>query len=565
MTARGERPAPSDPAADATARRLWGGGAQYNRLACGALVVLLGVVYLTTLYPGVASGDSAELQYMCPLLGVCHPPGYAIEVVVGKLFSLLPIGPNIAWRINFMQSICGIVGGLALYGAIRRLTGQILPALVGATTLAFSTIYWSHSVAAEVYVFYGMFLLLGIYTAVRFLASDKARWLYLTALFLGICIGSRPSELFVLPALAGLWLGMRGRARLSPLRIGLSVLVAVLPFVFTVCFYVAREDPRLLHARDDALRDRILGLGTPFPERPLAERLREAFVYSTGLGASQREKFTRFSLDQLAWDAKKYGWLLSGGGAFHDRFPRRDPRVDFDGYLLWREQGQGTSVGALGLLLALAGLWAWRWQRGGLLLGLGLFLGNLVFYFCMHPVDNLQFTIPGLAGLAVLVGLGAARRPAGRDRRWSLVYPLACFVVPVFLLVTNYRYVDPMTPETREHLELGQLVKETPLPNNPVIIGTYSRVHTLRCLYWIDAGRTDVRVLIYRERFEGDELLRLVRTLRQRGYAVLFSSEAITKEDRKRVLAGWTPRELVDVGLFWAYPRGPGARHWLGE
>src|SRR4030042_6721927 len=114
----------------------------HNKAAIGALILLLGAVYLSTLLPGVSSGDSAELQYASAFLAVCHSPGYQIEVTFGKLFSLLPIGPSIAWRVNFMMAVFGTIGCLGLYGAVRRICGFVIPAIVAAQTLAFRSIYW---------------------------------------------------------------------------------------------------------------------------------------------------------------------------------------------------------------------------------------------------------------------------------------------------------------------------------------------------------------------------------------------------------------------------------------
>lgn len=529
------------------------GGSRGTRAARAAwilLVVLLGGVYLGTLYPGVRRGDSAEIQVMSALVGICHPPGYALQVVFGKLFSMLPIGPSVAWRINLMQAVCGVVGALTLYGAVRRLTGQILPGLVAALTLAFSTVYWMHSVIAEVYVFHGMFLLLGVYTAVRFVTSDKAAWLYVTALLLGVCVGSRPSELFILPALVGLWLGYRRRARLSSARIGLAVLLAVLPFVFTVCFYMIREDPARLHARDDALRDEILELGTPFPELPFSERLREAVSYSVGLKAAGQADFTAFSWERVGWDLNKYAWLLSGAGAFGDRFSENQTRSDPLVAFRQREQGRGTAVGALGLLLALVGVTRGRRHAGALLLGVMMFLGNLVYYLYMHPVDNLHFTIPGLTGLAVLIGLGATMQANARSARRSFAYQTACLAAPAFLLVTNFGVVDFRTPEFRRHLALAEAVRQTALPERPAIVAMYSRAQRLRYLYWIDAAQTDVRVIIFRERFSGEELRRLVGGLHDRGFTPLISAGVVGRDPSNRMLVSRTPPELAAVGLF---------------
>jgi len=541
-------------------------GARGSRAAWILLAIVLGGVYLATLYPGVRLGDSAEIPLMSALLGVCHPPGYALEVVFGKLFSMLPFGPSVAWRINLMQAVCGVVGALALHGTVRRLTGQILPGLVAALTLAFSSIYWMHSIVAEVYVFYGMFLLLGIYTAVRFLMSDRGGWLYLSALLSGVCVGGRLSEVLILPALVGLWLGFRRRVRLSPRRIATALLLAVLPFVFTICFYMVRERPALLHARDDALRDEILEVGPSFSELSFGGQLWEAVCYSAGLRGAGRADFTAFSWERVGWDLNKYAWLLSGLGTLGDRFSEAEvaasPLVAFR----QREQGRGTSIGVLGVLLAVLGIARRRRQRGAVLLGVGLFVGNLVYYLYMHPVDNLHFTLPGLAGLAVLIGLGVSTRStvgstgSAKPRRRSLVYQLACLVVPGFLLLSNFTVVDFRTPIERERVELGALVRQTPLPDNSAIIAAYWRAQRLRCFYWVDGNRTDVRVLVFRERFGEEELRRMISGLRNRGYTVLVSAEVIGRETTKQMFAQWTPPELIRVGLFLALPGDAGGR-----
>ena len=528
-----------------------------NRLAVAGLAATVGWAYMCRLYPGLAAGDSAELQAVCPLLGVCHPPGYALEVVAGKLFSLLPIGPNLAWRINFMQAVSGVVGCLALYAALRRLTGQILPALIGAATLAFSVIYWLHATVAEVYVFHAMFLLLAMYAAVRFLHSDRFGWLLLTALLLGICIGGRPPELLVLPGFVGLALGYRRQVRLRPVRLLTCLPVALLPFVFSVGFVLVRQDPRSPHARDDALRDEILGLAVPAERQAPAQRISAALRYCLGLEAAGGEDFTVFSWQRLAWDLNKYAWLLSGWGARGWRFSeaeiRADPLVEFRA----AEQGRGTSIGALGVLLAVIGVSRWRRQYPAVLLGLGLFLGNLVYYLYVHPKDNLDFTIPGTIGLATLVGLGTSARPDGRAGGRVPGYQLACLAVPAFLLATNWRFIEPLPREAQQPWELADAVKQAPLPERAVIVATYWRAHTLRYLYWVEAGRRDVHVLIHRERFRGTELYRLVSELRRRGHTVLLSTEAIRNDQRRRLLASWTPRELVAAGFFRAYPPDP--------
>jgi len=253
-----------------------------HALAVGGLLALPGGVYLLTLAPGVGRGDSAELQYMSPLLGICHPPGYVTEVLCGRLFSLLPIGANVAWRINLLMAVCGTLGCLALYGTVRRITGRVLPALAAATTLGFSSIWWSHSLLAEAYVFYGSLLLAAVYCLTRLVETNGARWLCLTALALGICLTGRPSELFVMPGFVGLWAATRAKVRFNARRLAAGAALLVLPLAFSVGYITWRENPRLLHARDDALRQQILAARSPHP-RSTPQRLGQALYYALGL------------------------------------------------------------------------------------------------------------------------------------------------------------------------------------------------------------------------------------------------------------------------------------------
>ena len=59
--------------------------------ACFALTVSLSV-YLFTLAPTITFGDSGELATAAYTLGVAHPPGYPLWLILAKLFSFIPIG-----------------------------------------------------------------------------------------------------------------------------------------------------------------------------------------------------------------------------------------------------------------------------------------------------------------------------------------------------------------------------------------------------------------------------------------------------------------------------------------
>ena len=466
------------------------------------LAAFLLAVYLMTLHPGVGRGDTAELQFNSAVLGVCHRPGYAIEVSVGRLFSALPFGPNVAWRINLLMTLCGVAGCLALYGTVRRITGSVLGGCIAAATLGLSSVFWPHSVMAEVYVFYSMFLLAGLWTTVRFVQSDKAAWLYATAFLLGVCVGDRASELFVLAGFAGACLAFRKRVRIGPRRTLLAALLFVLPFCYSVGFFLMRHVPSNLHARDRAFRDTVV------PNKPgevgpaelgdmtYLDRFGHAVQYC--LGVKWVEK-TGITAEQVKYDLAKYGWMMSGRYHFTAAEARRHAPLEV--------QRSGSSLGLIGVAAALLGLIRWRKHYGWLILAVGMVVGNLLFYLWHHAPDNLTFTIPSLAGWCMLVGLGVSG-PPGRtaQKRWPSVARPAWLIVPGLLLILNWPLVRANQNQQSRYVEYCKRVAEADFPVGTIIIDRYWQVTAWRYVLFVEAGRTDMRVLIPDDK--GPELIK---------------------------------------------------------
>jgi len=119
-----------------------------------ALVFLL---YLITLAPSTAMWDTSEYIAAAYTFGLPHPPGNPFFVLLGRLFAILPIAPNVAMRINILAALCS-AGAAAMWFLItervlvgwlprrwHRIVGGSLAALIGAT--AFTV--WAQSVVNE--------------------------------------------------------------------------------------------------------------------------------------------------------------------------------------------------------------------------------------------------------------------------------------------------------------------------------------------------------------------------------------------------------------------------------
>jgi hypothetical protein len=127
----------------------------YPAAAAAGLVIL--VLYLLTMAPSTAMWDTSEYIAAAYTFGLPHPPGNPFFVIVGRVFSLLPIASNVAARINVLAAISSAASAamwfLVTDLVVRtwmpakwlRLAVATTAALIGAT--AFTV--WNQSVVNE--------------------------------------------------------------------------------------------------------------------------------------------------------------------------------------------------------------------------------------------------------------------------------------------------------------------------------------------------------------------------------------------------------------------------------
>ena len=113
-------------------------------------------LYVVTLAPTTAMWDASEYITAAYTLGIPHPPGNPLFVLLGRVASLLPIG-GVAYRVNLLAAVCSALAAgiwflvaervLAQWIAVPwvRRAGAVLAALLSAT--AFTV--WNQSVVNE--------------------------------------------------------------------------------------------------------------------------------------------------------------------------------------------------------------------------------------------------------------------------------------------------------------------------------------------------------------------------------------------------------------------------------
>ncbi len=128
----------------------------YGGVAAGGAALF---AYLLTLQRTIGRADTFEFQVTAPVLGVAHPTGYPLYIILGKIFSLLPLG-KMATRVNSVSLLAATATVVLLFFVFRRvLKVDRYIAVLGALAFGFSPVFWSQAVVAEIYALHNVFVI----------------------------------------------------------------------------------------------------------------------------------------------------------------------------------------------------------------------------------------------------------------------------------------------------------------------------------------------------------------------------------------------------------------------
>ncbi len=182
------------------------------------------VIYWLTKAPTVSFWDCGEFIAASCSLGVPHPPGTPLYVLIGRVFSLLPIAADVGVRINLLSSISSAFTALfgylivvrllrAWFGSDKSQFAQFLlyaGAVSGSLFLAFGLTNWNNSVEAEVYGLSMMLFLAILWLSLIYLQEPgRGRGIQITVLifylaFVGISV--HMTTFLIIPVVAVLFI-----------------------------------------------------------------------------------------------------------------------------------------------------------------------------------------------------------------------------------------------------------------------------------------------------------------------------------------------------------------------
>ncbi|HET6681018.1 MAG TPA: DUF2723 domain-containing protein [Gemmatimonadaceae bacterium] len=387
----------------------------YRPSYLAAFVASLAVfgLYLLTLGPSTAMWDTSEYIAAAYVVGLPHPPGNPMFVLLGRFFTLLPIAESIAARVNILAAVCSaasagfwfLITERVLVSWLperrQRIFGASLAALIGAT--AFTV--WAQSVVNEkVYTVSLVGLALVAWLTVRWCDDPDGRKadriLVLIAYVLGLGYANHMAGMLAAPAV-GLAVLLRRPVTLLRWKLLLACVGAIVLGLtpFATQPIRAAYFPAINEGEPTACRDALTF------ECTFSEGTTEAFKYNFN-----REQYGKPSvLERQApigaqigmwWLYFKWQWL-------------RDAHLE--------RPGLQNALAAVFLMLGFIGGWVhWKRDRQSF-----LFFGPLMFTMTLLLIYYLNFKY----GYSQSPDLGESVAREVRDRDYFYLWSFSAWSV----------------------------------------------------------------------------------------------------------------------------------------
>jgi hypothetical protein len=236
-----------------------------NRILAVLLFILAEILYLSTMAPTLSFWDCGETITTSFTLGIPHPPGAPLFLLLGRLFTMIPFFSDTGARVNLISTLVSSSTIMLTYLIIVRLIilyrrsdpdGWELPekisayggAAVGAICLALSDSFWFNAVEASLWSSSLFFTAIITWLALRWNEEDPKpgheRWLMLVMYMIGLSIGVHLLSLLSLFAVSLVYYFKK--YKVTPLSFILLVFCSAALF-FLIFIGIIKGLPVLIH------------------------------------------------------------------------------------------------------------------------------------------------------------------------------------------------------------------------------------------------------------------------------------------------------------------------------
>lgn len=164
------------------------------------LVIFFAVIYIYCLPPTLAPyRDAGELACDVYTLGIPHPPGYPLYVIMGKIWTFLIPG-NFAWRLNLFSAVCGILSLYLLFTILSRYFSTVASFLV-MMLFGFNFTFQTVSSVSEMYSLNFLFIIILIFLCLKIYENYSFKKVMLFSFLTGLFMTNRMDMVLVVPGM----------------------------------------------------------------------------------------------------------------------------------------------------------------------------------------------------------------------------------------------------------------------------------------------------------------------------------------------------------------------------
>ncbi|MFC1484654.1 protein O-mannosyl-transferase family [Candidatus Neomarinimicrobiota bacterium] len=191
-----------------------------NRIIAAFAFLFSFLLYMASMAPTTSFWDCGEFIATAYTMGVPHPPGSPLYLLVGRISTLLPFFSDVGARMNLLSPLASALAVMFLYliivqlirkwrGPVETTTDALIAygsGIIGAFTFMVTDSHWFNAVEAEVYAASTFLTALTVWLILRWSEKDDREShvynILMLAYVIGLATGVHILNLLALPFIA---------------------------------------------------------------------------------------------------------------------------------------------------------------------------------------------------------------------------------------------------------------------------------------------------------------------------------------------------------------------------
>ncbi|MCK5126508.1 MAG: DUF2723 domain-containing protein [candidate division Zixibacteria bacterium] len=191
----------------------------YHNAAALAILLITFIVYNITKAPTLSFWDCGEFIACSYTLGIPHPPGTPLYIMLGRIFSIIPFHEDISANVNMLSAVTGAFAAMFAFLTTFKLIRWWWPSeefsgwkkatayigsIVGSLMFAFGRTHWNNTVEAEVYTPAMLIMIVTIWLLLVWIekrdSASSDKYLILISYLAFLSIGIHLTTFLIMPA-----------------------------------------------------------------------------------------------------------------------------------------------------------------------------------------------------------------------------------------------------------------------------------------------------------------------------------------------------------------------------